>query len=89
MRLTMKNGLMLDAPVTKEMSSAIGWVLRAVAVCVVLYGVAHLALLTGCSATLVSYRSDSDNACPPMVSVQSLGSSVTVTDGTTCKVVGE
>ncbi|WP_160029976.1 hypothetical protein [Serratia rhizosphaerae] len=45
--------------------------------------------LSACSATLVSYRSDSDNACPPMVSVQSLGSSVTVTDGTICKVVGE
>ncbi len=38
----MKNGLTLDAPVTKEISSAVGWVLRAVAVCVVLYGVAHL-----------------------------------------------
>ncbi|WP_160027145.1 hypothetical protein [Serratia rhizosphaerae] len=48
-----------------------------------------VALLTGCSATLVSYRSDSGNACPPMVSVQSLGSSVTVTDSTACKVAGE
>ncbi|CAI1697085.1 hypothetical protein [Serratia quinivorans] len=34
----MKNGLTLDAPVTKEISSAVGWVLRAV----VLYCVAHL-----------------------------------------------
>ncbi|RYM58182.1 hypothetical protein BSR03_22125 [Serratia proteamaculans] len=42
MRLTMKNGLTLDAPVTKEMSSVVGWGLRAVAVCVVLYGVAQL-----------------------------------------------
>jgi hypothetical protein len=42
MRLTMKNGLTLDAPVTKEISSAVGWVLRAVGVCTVLYGVAQL-----------------------------------------------
>lgn len=45
--------------------------------------------LSACSATLVSYRSDSDNVCPPVVSVQSLGSNVTVTDSTTCKVAGE
>lgn len=38
----MKNGLTLDAPVTKEISSAVGWVLRAVGVCTVLYGVAQL-----------------------------------------------
>ncbi|CAI1696949.1 hypothetical protein [Serratia quinivorans] len=48
-----------------------------------------IVLLTGCSATLVSYRSDSDNVCPPVASVQSLGSSVTVTDSTACKVAGE
>lgn len=42
--------------------------------------------LSACSATLVSYRSDSGNVCPPVVSVQSLGSSVTVTDSTACKV---
>ncbi|WP_165366761.1 MULTISPECIES: hypothetical protein [Serratia] len=48
-----------------------------------------IALLTGCSATLVSYRSDNGNVCPPVVSVRSLGSGVTVTDSTACKVAGE
>lgn len=38
----MKNGLTLDAPVTKEISTSVGWVLRAVAVCVVMYGIAQL-----------------------------------------------
>ncbi|MCT4713264.1 hypothetical protein MUA04_24145 [Enterobacteriaceae bacterium H11S18] len=38
----MKSNLTLDAPVTREISSAVGWVLRTVAVCVVLYGVAQL-----------------------------------------------
>ncbi|SUI82025.1 Uncharacterised protein [Serratia quinivorans] len=48
-----------------------------------------IVLLTGCSATLVSYRSNNGNDCPPVVSVQSLGSSVMVTDSTACKVAGE
>lgn len=38
----MKNGLTLDAPVTKEISSAVGWAIRVVAVTTLLYGVAHL-----------------------------------------------
>ncbi|HCI6013078.1 TPA: hypothetical protein NPN82_000291 [Klebsiella quasipneumoniae subsp. similipneumoniae] len=42
LRLTMKNGLEIDAPVTKEISSAAAWAIRAVAITVVLYGVARL-----------------------------------------------
>lgn len=38
----MKNGLEIDAPVTKEISSAAAWAIRAVAITVVLYGVARL-----------------------------------------------
>ena len=42
MRLTMKNGLSVDAPITKEISTAVGWAIRAVAVTVIMYGLAHL-----------------------------------------------
>lgn len=45
-------------------------------------------LLSGCSATMVSYESSNGkSACPPVVSVQSIGGSVTVTDGAECKAV--
>lgn len=44
-------------------------------------------LLTGCSATIVSYQAgDKTTYCPPVVNVQSLGSSVSVYDGSECKV---
>ncbi|MDY3572305.1 hypothetical protein [Enterobacter hormaechei] len=44
-----------------------------------------IALLTGCSATLVSYNGKSPGtSCPPVVSVQSLGNSVIITDGSEC-----
>lgn len=42
LRLTMKNGLEIDAPLTKEISSATAWAIRAVALTVVLYGIARL-----------------------------------------------
>jgi hypothetical protein len=42
MRLTMKNGLTVDAPVTKEISAAVGYAIRAVAIATVMYGVANL-----------------------------------------------
>ncbi|ENK0986749.1 TPA: hypothetical protein ACU6JA_005496 [Salmonella enterica] len=38
----MKNGLEIDAPVTKEISTATAWAIRAVAVTIVLYGIARL-----------------------------------------------
>ncbi|EJR6806023.1 hypothetical protein O0R04_000992 [Salmonella enterica] len=38
----MKNGLEIDTPVTKEISTATAWAIRAVAVTVVLYGIARL-----------------------------------------------
>lgn len=38
----MKNSLEIDAPVTKEISSATAWAIRVVAVTVLLYGVARL-----------------------------------------------
>ncbi|EJZ7016850.1 hypothetical protein OIP56_005098 [Salmonella enterica] len=38
----MKNGLEIDDPVTKEISTATAWAIRAVAVTVVLYGIARL-----------------------------------------------
>ncbi|EMO5715818.1 hypothetical protein RVW00_000753 [Enterobacter bugandensis] len=42
----MKNGLSVDAPVTKEISVAVGWAIRAAALALVLsvllYGVANL-----------------------------------------------
>ncbi|EMG9443955.1 hypothetical protein V5268_005289 [Escherichia coli] len=42
LRLTMKNGLEIDALVTKEISSATAWAIRVVAITVLLYGVARL-----------------------------------------------
>jgi hypothetical protein len=43
-------------------------------------------LLGGCSATMVSYSSGTGQTdCPPVVSVHSIGGSVTVTDGAECK----
>lgn len=43
-------------------------------------------LLGGCSATMVSYEGGSKSTgCPPMVSIHSFGSNVTVTDGSECK----
>ncbi|HEB0785135.1 TPA: hypothetical protein RY256_002586 [Salmonella enterica] len=38
----MKNGLEIDAPVTTEISNATAWAIRAVALTVVLYGIARL-----------------------------------------------
>lgn len=38
----MKNGLELEAPVTKEIGIATAWVIKAAAVCLVLYGVSLL-----------------------------------------------
>ncbi|MGV2811703.1 hypothetical protein [Enterobacter cancerogenus] len=38
----MKNGLEVDAPVTKEISLAAAWAIKAVALTVVLYGIARL-----------------------------------------------
>ncbi|MRT11104.1 hypothetical protein GJV07_02215 [Enterobacteriaceae bacterium RIT711] len=43
MRLTMKNGLTLDAPVTKEISSAVAWAIRVVALTFLLYGLTNFA----------------------------------------------
>lgn len=44
-------------------------------------------LLSGCSATVVSYKgNDPGTNCPPLVSVHSFGNTVTVSDGSTCKV---
>lgn len=43
--------------------------------------------LSACQATMVSYRVDGrETVCAPVVSVESLGNSVTVTDGGDCKV---
>lgn len=48
---------------------------------------ATVLMLCSCQATMVSYRvGGQEAACPPVVSVQSLGSSVTVTDAGDCKV---
>jgi hypothetical protein len=45
-------------------------------------------LLSACSATMVSYSSGAgQSTCPPVVSVHSIGGSVTVTDGTECRAV--
>ncbi|BDH45767.1 hypothetical protein TUM12370_18110 [Salmonella enterica subsp. enterica serovar Choleraesuis] len=38
----MKNGLEVDAPFTKEISSASAWAIRAVAVMMFLYGISKL-----------------------------------------------
>lgn len=38
----MKNGLEVDAPVTKEISNATAWAIRALALTVFLYGVSKL-----------------------------------------------
>ncbi len=38
----MKNGLTVDAPVTKEISAAVGYAIRAVAIATVMYGLANL-----------------------------------------------
>jgi PBP1b-binding outer membrane lipoprotein LpoB len=43
-------------------------------------------LLSGCSATVVSYEGNSKNTeCPPVVSIHSFGSNVTVSDGSECR----
>lgn len=43
-------------------------------------------LLSGCSATMVSYHEAGNvTDCPPVVSVHSIGSDVTITDGLECK----
>jgi hypothetical protein len=43
-------------------------------------------MLCACSATLVSYNGKTPGTeCPPVVSVQSLGSSVIIADGSECK----
>lgn len=39
----MKNGLTLDAPVTKEISSAVAWAIRVVALTFLLYGLTNFA----------------------------------------------
>ncbi|WP_234262250.1 hypothetical protein [Klebsiella aerogenes] len=47
-------------------------------------------LLSGCSATVVSYEGNTAGAnCPPLVSVHSFGNTVTVSDSSTCKVTTE
>jgi hypothetical protein len=38
----MKNGLEVDAPVTKEISVAAAWAIKTVALTILLYGVARL-----------------------------------------------
>lgn len=44
-------------------------------------------MLDGCSATMVSVQADGKTTnCPPVVSVHSFGSSVTISDGSECKV---
>lgn len=44
-------------------------------------------LLGGCSATMVSVQADGKGTgCPPLVSVHSFGNSVTISDGSECKV---
>ncbi len=40
----MKNGLELDAPVTKEISMAVAWAIRIVALTALMYGVARIIL---------------------------------------------
>jgi PBP1b-binding outer membrane lipoprotein LpoB len=43
-------------------------------------------LLSGCSATVVSYSKNNSGAeCPPIVSVKTFGSSVVIADGAECK----
>ncbi|WP_346420452.1 hypothetical protein [Serratia marcescens] len=42
LRLTMKNGLEVDAPVTRDISKAAAWAIRVFALTVLLYGVARL-----------------------------------------------
>lgn len=39
----MKNGLTVDAPVTRDISKAVAWAIRAIALTTMLYGIAHLA----------------------------------------------
>lgn len=44
-------------------------------------------LLCGCSATVVSVKGDGKNSsCPPLVSVQSFGNNVTISDSSECRV---
>ena len=44
-------------------------------------------LLSGCSATVVSYEGNTAGAnCRPLVSLHSFGNTVTVSDSSTCKV---
>lgn len=38
----MKNGLELNAPVTREISIATAWLIKAAALCLSLYGIARL-----------------------------------------------
>ncbi|EDN5752875.1 hypothetical protein S726_002190 [Salmonella enterica subsp. enterica] len=42
MRLSIMKGIEVNAPVTKEISTATAWAIRAVALTVVLYGIARL-----------------------------------------------
>ncbi|MDY3572498.1 hypothetical protein [Enterobacter hormaechei] len=47
-------------------------------------------LLSGCSATMVSYQGNTAGTnCPPLVSVHSSGNTVTVSDGSPGKVITE
>lgn len=47
-------------------------------------------MLSGCSATMVSYSSGNGQSdCPPVVSVHSIGGSVAVSDGAECKAVSK
>lgn len=41
-------------------------------------------LLSGCQATMISYNSARTGVCPPVVQVQSFGSSVVIADGSEC-----
>ncbi|HAF1587810.1 TPA: hypothetical protein G8M18_005671 [Salmonella enterica] len=42
LRLSIMKGIEVNAPVTKEISTATAWAIRAVALTVVLYGIARL-----------------------------------------------
>lgn len=49
--------------------------------------VAMALLLSSCQATMVSYNvGGHETVCPPVVSVESMGNSVTVSDVGECKV---
>ncbi|EDZ9931138.1 hypothetical protein GJ842_23330 [Salmonella enterica] len=42
LRLSIMKGIEVNAPVTKEISTATAWAIRAVALTIVLYGIARL-----------------------------------------------